>query len=210
MTNQLMQDYLQALLAGDQEAAQKNVMDAFRDGVPTRQIYLDIFQPALYQIGSLWEIGRISVAQEHLATAITQTVLANIYAEIEFQPSRNETAIIGCLENNYHEMGARMVADFLQIAGYDATFMGAGTPTNDFLSMIDQTKPSVVGLPATFGYQTDLIKQAIEQIRSDFASYRPTILVGGIAFNLTDGLWKSVGGDVWGKDAGEAVDHLVG
>lgn len=206
----LMKGYLRAILSGNRLIARELILDAFRAGMPIRQIYLHVFQPALYEVGQGWEQGKLSVAQEHLATAVTQTILSAIYAEADFPPSRGETALVACLSENYHEIGARMVADFLQFEGYNTLYLGANTPEDSVLNMIDELKPSVIGLPSTLGYQVEPVRQTIQKIRVDFRSYRPTILVGGIAFNLVEDLWRQVGGDVWGPDAGQAIDNLIG
>ncbi len=170
----LMNGYLQALLKGNRMLAQEFVLDAFRAGMPIQKIYLEVFQPALYEVGRRWEIGQVSVAQEHLATAITQTVLANIYSEATFKANNKQQAVIACLNGNYHEMGARMIADFLQIAGYNAMFLGANTPAESLLSMIDELKPEVVGLPSTMAYHVESVHHTIDEIRANFKSTKAT------------------------------------
>jgi MerR family transcriptional regulator, light-induced transcriptional regulator len=206
----LMRTYLQTMLDGDRQLAHTLVVDAFHAGLSLRAIYLDVFQPALYEVGRLWERGAISVAQEHLATAITQGVLATIYGAAPVAPRKPQRAVVACLSGNYHEIGARMMADFLQAAGYDTLFLGANTPDASVLELIGQQRPDIIGLPSTMTTQVQGVQATIAQIRGDFASFRPTILVGGMAFNAVDGLWKQVGADVWGRDAGEALDHLIG
>jgi methanogenic corrinoid protein MtbC1 len=162
----------------------------------------------LYQIGYLWEKGKVSVAQEHLATAITQTILSNIYSEVTLPEVSDKTALIACLEHNHHQIGPRMMADVLQLNGIDTTFLGANTPINDFCQMIDDTKPDYVGIPASLLTHIENVKLTIERIRADFVTYRPTIMVGGVPFNMGDDLWKHVGGDVWGENAVVAADRL--
>jgi len=103
-----------------------------------------------------------------------------------------------------------MMADFLQSSGYDTLFLGANTPDDSLLELISQQRPEIIGLPSTMTSQVQGVQSTIMQIRGDFASFHPTILVGGMAFNAVDGLWKKVGADVWGRDAGEALDHLIG
>lgn len=39
-------------------------------------------KPALYELGRLWEQNKISVATEHLATAITEEILNGFYTDI--------------------------------------------------------------------------------------------------------------------------------
>ena len=206
----LMPAYFRAVLNGNRVAARDVIFAALDQGATIRQVYLNVFQPALYAVGQMWENGRLSVAQAPLAPAITQAILSGIYARVPLTAPGPKRAIVACLAGNYHEIGPRMLADFLQMAGYDARFLGANTPTDSLLAMIDEVKPDVVGLASTTNAQVEQVQHAIERIRGDFTAYRPTIMVGGLAFNLIDGLWQQVGGDVWGMDAGQAIDHLVG
>ena len=68
--------YLDAVVSGDTRLAREIVTDLVTEGADPRTIYLEILAPALVAIGELWQVGRVTVAQEHLATAITQAQLA--------------------------------------------------------------------------------------------------------------------------------------
>ncbi len=203
-------NFTQHILDGNRIPAEKLVFDALDQGQTIRDIYLDILQPSLYRVGYLWEVGQVSIPQEHLATAITQSVLSAIYARVELPASLDRHAVVACLRGNFHEIGSRMLADFLQMAGYNARFLGTNTSIDCLLETIQTLRPDVVGLAATTEEQVNPVKQAIERIRADFTSYRPTIMVGGLAFNLVDGLWKVVEADLWRENGGQAVDELVG
>lgn len=210
LPGQLAQSFMEHGLQGDRLAAQQLVFGAMDQGMTIRDVYVKVFQPSLYEIGRLWEIGRVSIAQEHLATAITQSVLSALYARVQLETSLERQAVVACLTGNHHDIGPRMVADFLQMAGFNTRFLGANTPQDELLSLIQQVRPDVIGLPATTSDQVDPVRQAIAQVRSEFASYRPTVMVGGLAFNAVEGLWRAVQADVWGEDAGLAIDRLVG
>jgi hypothetical protein len=71
--------YLQAILHGQRSAAAGIVLEAHHAGRPVLDLYLKILQPAQYEVGRLWESNAISVAEEHMATAITQSVMARLY-----------------------------------------------------------------------------------------------------------------------------------
>lgn len=209
-TNALMRAYLQSVLKGNRVLATKLVMDASKAGMEVHNIYLEVFQSTLYEVGRLWEIGQVSVAQEHLATAITQTVMATLYNEVPMPSPRNERALVACLSGNTHQLGPRMVADFMQMSGLDTLFLGADTPETGLLAMIHDVKPAVIGLPATLPRHIEPVKQMIQVIRSEFASDRPTIMVGGIAFNLAEHLWQDAQADIWGYDAKQTIARLLG
>ena len=54
--------YLAAVLAGDRRTAFGVVDQALAEGVHLRQVYLDVFQPVLREVGRLWEANSISVS----------------------------------------------------------------------------------------------------------------------------------------------------
>jgi len=67
----LLARYMETLLAGNREEAAGLVMQAVDNGVSIRDIYLDVFKPGLYEVGRLWQSGRITVAHEHYFSAAT-------------------------------------------------------------------------------------------------------------------------------------------
>ena len=72
--------YLQSILVGARAGSVAIVEEALRNGADVFDIYADVFQSSLYEVGRLWSEGAISVSVEHRATAITQFVMAGIYS----------------------------------------------------------------------------------------------------------------------------------
>ena len=65
-----------ALLAADEVAAEIAIREAMDASLGTAEIDEKVIAPALWLVGELWERGKISVADEHIATEITIRVLA--------------------------------------------------------------------------------------------------------------------------------------
>src|SRR6056297_1720566 len=63
-------DYLMSLLAGDRRRCRDFVRQLLDQGVGVKILYSDLFRNSLYEVGSLWENNQVSVATEHLATAV--------------------------------------------------------------------------------------------------------------------------------------------
>src|SRR3954463_10067467 len=108
--------FLRTLLDADLLAARRVLDPAVADGMPVREIYLDVLQPTLYEIGRLWSHAEISVAQEHLATAATQSAMARLAEGLAGgrRPVRPGVALVACVSDELHAVGGRMVADFLE------------------------------------------------------------------------------------------------
>src|SRR5690606_4794195 len=65
----------QAVVAADEYAAVDLVVQAMDDGVSGEDLLLDVIARVQERIGSEWAADRLTVAQEHAATAINERVV---------------------------------------------------------------------------------------------------------------------------------------
>ena len=72
-------EYLDNLLLGDRHRCFKVVQQYLSLNPSVIDLYENVIKPALYKIGILWEENKISVASEHLATAITEGILNKLF-----------------------------------------------------------------------------------------------------------------------------------
>jgi len=180
-TTERYDEYLAGLLRGDRAACTRIVQDLLAAGVPLKTLYTDLLGAALYQVGELWQSNRISVATEHLATAVTQSVMNDAATQTLFnhEPA-GRSLIVSCLTNEYHQVGGRMVADIAELKGWDTSFLGANTPLPDLLSFIDEKRPDVLALSAAFYTNLPNLRAAIEAVRGRYPLL--PIWLGGQAF----------------------------
>jgi len=176
--------YLEALLAGQRNACRNIVLQLHDAGVPLQTIYVDLFQRSLYEIGSLWEQNRISVAVEHMATAITEYLMAVLYPTLFIPKPSDRSIIVSCVANEYHQIGGKMVADILETRGWNTYFLGANTPLADLLTMVQEKRPDWVALSLSVFFNMPHLERAIEALRGLDGPFR--ILVGGQAFRWAE------------------------
>lgn len=200
----LCERYLAAQLSGNRrEALRLLVDDGLLRGIPLQDIHLKVIQPAQYEIGRLWQENRISVAQEHLATAISQLALSHLYRHLPRDPSNGKVVMLSCVEGELHEVGARVASDFLEMAGFDVRFLGANVPTPHLVRMVREQTPDLLALSVTMTYHLPALRAAVDQVRA--ASPQLRIAVGGLAFSWTQGLESDLNVSFHGKDARELV-----
>jgi MerR family transcriptional regulator, light-induced transcriptional regulator len=198
-------DYLAALLAADLVGARRVIAAALDAGVSARDLYLDVVQPALYEVGLRWSRAEISVAQEHLATAATQSNLTWMSERLqEGERDARGRVLIACAEDELHVLGVRMVADFLEAEGWEATFVGAMTPPEGLAELAGSA--DVVAISAALPERIPLVARAVSALRE--APGTPFIVVGGQAFAGSEQRALSTGADAWASDAQEAVRVL--
>ena len=97
--------YLDGLLAHDRQQCRARFQEWLEADDALRSLYDNLVRRSLYEVGDLWERGRISVATEHLATAISEGLLNLTYPRLFAQPRNGKSAVITCVPNEYHLIG---------------------------------------------------------------------------------------------------------
>jgi len=173
-----------------------------------QDLYLEVIQPALYELGRRWERGEVSVAQEHLATAMVGRLMAQIYALVPVPKQHRGRVVVTAAANEYHDLGARMVADLLERDGWDAHYLGANTPVGELVRQLAQHTPQALLVSVCVPFNLRAAAQLINVVRSTPGLEKLRILVGGQAFGLSEDLWARVGADAMAADASAAVAQL--
>ncbi len=180
ISEELYSLYLQGLLSGDRSRCGDIVRDLLDRNVTVKTLYLDLFQRSMYEVGSLWEMNKVSVAVEHLATSITESLLTLAYPRIFSAEHVGKKAVISCVANEYHQIGGKMVADIFELHGWDGYFLGANTPINALLQMVQDKQPDLVGLSLSIFFNMPNLYNVLDQLRTAFPEM--PVIVGGQAF----------------------------
>jgi methanogenic corrinoid protein MtbC1 len=84
-----------------------------------------VFFPVLQTIGELWHQGRISVVGEQM---VSQTIQRLLSQQRQSLPRASETdypqALVACVPNDFHEIGAMSAVRFLRNGGWNVTYLG--------------------------------------------------------------------------------------
>jgi methanogenic corrinoid protein MtbC1 len=172
--------YLAALLAGSKGECSLIVTDLLDGCIPVRTLYRELLQKAMYQVGELWEQNRISVAREHLATSVTEFIMTLVYPRLFAVEHCGRKAVVACVANEYHQLGARMVADIFELNGWDGYFLGANTPVRELLSLLEEKRPDFLALSLSVSSNLPSLLDTLKIVRESFTDL--DILVGGQAF----------------------------
>ncbi len=201
----LARSYLDALLAGDRRAATGLVIEAARAGTPVPELYLGVFQPCLREVGRLWQLNRISVAQEHLFTAATQMIMSQLYPFIFDRPGNGRRLLAACANGELHEIGVRMVADLFELDGWETTYVGASSPIAATVALAVERRPDLICVSATIAPNVAHAQALIAALRARPELERARILAGGRPFDQAPELWRRIGADGWAANAVDAV-----
>jgi methanogenic corrinoid protein MtbC1 len=180
--------FVAALAAGARSEALEIVLDdALADDVPIRTLYVDVVQASLQRLGILWREKRITVAQEHVATEIARLALAQLRVHLPCAPRNGKHVAVACVEGELHDLGARITADFLEMAGFAVRFLGANVPTETLVSLVRQRPADALALSATTLQSIGKLRRAIAAIRA-LAGPNVRVFAGGHLFVRRPGI----------------------
>jgi MerR family transcriptional regulator, light-induced transcriptional regulator len=198
--------YLEAQLAGDQRRALALLGEAAAGGHTVDALRREVVQAAQLEIGRLWQENRISIAHEHMATAVSQRALVFLYERATPAPRTGKRIVMACVEGEQHELPARMLADHLELAGYDVAYLGANVPTDSLLAVVRGAPVDVVALSVTMSFNVGGLRGAVLALRA----HRPKlpVIIGGHALTWAPGLAAQLGVEHAGHGAGDILGLL--
>jgi methanogenic corrinoid protein MtbC1 len=199
---QLQADLLERLLAFDAPGAER-VMGEALALYPLEDVCLELFQPALVEIGERWHQGTLSVAAEHFATHLIGNKLAALL-QVYLGSERGQPVLLACATGELHEVGLLLVALFLARRGWAIVFLGASVPAVDLQSAVQRLRPSLVILSATTEETARQLVEAAEMLEA-LPTPRPLIGYGGRVFDDDSALRDTIPGTYLGPDARAAA-----
>jgi diguanylate cyclase (GGDEF)-like protein len=179
-TGRLSRAYCDKLRVGDPHGAAVVIDDALADGLSSVEIQSRVIAPAMWGIGELWERGDLTVAEEHLATAMSHHVLTRLYPGLLNQAQRRgDTIVVAAVHGEHHVLGLRMAADVLEGAGFDVRFLGADLPESSLLAWVSEHRPAAVALGVTMPLGAAALGRELQALHD----YDPDmhLIVGGQA-----------------------------
>lgn len=195
-----------AALDADEYAAVEVVFGALERGMPAEDVLLDVIARVQQRVGMEWAANRISVAQEHAATAINDRVIAALaHHPGVHRPTSAGRVTVACVDGEWHAMPARLLAETLRLHGWQVDFLGAQVPTPHLIAHINQHGPRVVALSCSIATRLPTAHAAITACQ---AAGVP-VLVGGAAFGADGRLAELLGADAWAPDARAAAARLA-
>ena len=173
----------EVFLAGDDEKALEIVL-GYLENHSYDEMYHDLLTPAMYLIGDWWQENIISVADEHLATAICDFVVSA--AELKRKPKdgiQRKVMVLGP-EGEDHYIGLKMVSSLFKDHGWQVQYMGPNLPLDAALESARRWQPDVIAMSAALAYRLPALKAYSEAFQQ--LEFKPAIIIGGRAVAHAD------------------------
>ncbi|MFE9369829.1 B12-binding domain-containing protein [Streptomyces sp. NPDC006711] len=195
-----------AVFAGDEYTATGLVQGALDEGYDPECVLLDVIAPVQAKVGEEWAANRMSVAQEHAATAINDRAVAALSTHPAARATIERGRItVACVDGEWHALPARLLAEVLRLRGWRVDYLGAQVPVSHLVAHLHRTGPELVALSSSIATR---LPTAHATITACQATGVP-VLAGGAAFGPGGRYARLLGADAWAGDARSAADHIA-
>jgi len=176
--------YFSALMQGDHALCLAIARSLLSSDYTIFDLYEQLFKRSLYDIGELWTKNMITVADEHIATAITERLISQLNPTGTERGQTPQQVIISCVASDLHQIGAKMVSNLFEYHGWNTFYLGANMPITDLLDAIDRLQPDIICLSLGMVEHFRTLEITIREIQ--LRNPQSPVVVGGQAFAIAD------------------------
>lgn len=190
--NKLTNSLIKALINKDEkeffDVFENNIMNQLNISVVIDKILKDV----LYEVGTLWEQGKITEADEHYATNIVRKAMSCFSLKAK-EVIKNKKAITFSVSSEKHTLGIEMINAYLETLGVNSLYLGSNVPVKSLLQLIDEYQPEYIFISITISDHMNGLVQLVDTLNEKYGS---NLLIGiggqGIMNDQTIKQYKNV------------------
>ena len=198
----LRSQWLAACLDFKEIAAEQVLNQAFAL-YPVETVCVEVIQRGLADIGSLWYENKVSVQQEHFASALAMRRLDSLLAASP-APTRGQTLIVGCPAEEWHSFTPLLLALFLRRRGLNVIYLGANVPAGHFEETAEIVNASLVILAS----QQLNTAASLQRSAAQISAQGIPVAYGGRIFGMQPGLQTRIAGHYLGDRLEIAIERI--
>jgi DNA-binding transcriptional MerR regulator/methylmalonyl-CoA mutase cobalamin-binding subunit len=137
----------------------------------------DLIVPLIERIGTAWQSGEISAAEEHAASSLIKEVLfmtSRPFAESSGAPN----LVVATPTGQLHELGAVLVSCTARRDGWQVTYLGPSLPAAEIARAAIRNQSLAVGLSIVYPSDDPQLPAELLQLRQSLPD-EVSILIGG-------------------------------
>jgi methanogenic corrinoid protein MtbC1/DNA-binding XRE family transcriptional regulator len=171
---------LNHLTSVDRTGSVSVIEEALRYNCTPAAIYNSVITPAMVDLGELWHGGRITIAHEHHASQIVDSLINMVAQKSQRLLINGLRALVTSPSGENHWIGAKIFANLLFLEGWDVEYIGVDTPAEDLAIYLTEVEIDVVAFSVVLPGNIMSVEDAVSTIES--LDNPPFVILGGPAF----------------------------
>jgi 5-methyltetrahydrofolate--homocysteine methyltransferase len=202
---EVLQKLFDAVLEGDFGGVKSNLQAALDAKLDPTVILNDGMIAAMREVGCRFEAGEYYVPEMLIAARAMQSGMAILKPYLQ-QTGRKSSGkvVIGTVKGDLHDIGKNLVALMLEGAGFEIKDLGVDVPIEEFIRVVREEKPDIVGMSALLTTTMQMMKQTIDAFQAAGLRDQVKFIIGGAP--VTESYANQIGADGFSPDASRAVN----
>jgi DNA-binding transcriptional MerR regulator/methylmalonyl-CoA mutase cobalamin-binding subunit len=151
----------------------------------------EVTAPVLTEVGDRWQAGDLSIAHEHLTSAVIRQVVGDLLRSASDDADR-PLALFATPAGERHEFGALMAAVIAATRGWRILYLGADIPAADIARAALRHRPRLVAVSVVSRELGRQLAAELSELREALPS-EATLVVGGRGLAPHDTLLNEIG-----------------
>ncbi len=178
--------FVDAILAGNRRRA-LGIVEETVAGTGYLPVLEEVVASGQERVGKLWEQERITVADEHLATGVTQFVLSAMLDHLPPRAMSRGDAVLCGVTGDQHQIPLQIVADALEADGWRVRLLGTGLTAADLVPVLERRSCKLLGIGASLPEHCQEAQAIAAVVKERLGPDAPHIMFGGRGFQQLDG-----------------------
>lgn len=147
------------------------------------QIYDRLLTPVLHEIGQMWADGKMSIAEEHIASQVIRDAVIRLQGIIRLPRRKIGKALLLNFSDEWHSMALKMVEHVMEVRGFRVFFSGQNTPLLKIENVFENFRPDRVYVSGTIVENLERVQREFNTFANLCNQYNAKLYVGGTAFD---------------------------
>jgi len=168
------------IITGKEKEATDRIFDLYQNGLSTLTLIEKVYLPILKLTGDLWQVGKVTVAEEHLISNLVDRWLSMTSTSQGIQ-SKPYSAVFMLPSNEEHVLILKIIREYFRHENWKTYFIGNSIPISSLHQFIDELDIQMVVISVSIGAHLNNTKELIQTLRTLRKDKPIKILVGGRA-----------------------------
>lgn len=150
--------------------------------------------PLMRRIGDEWHAGQLTIAQEHMASAVLRDLLVDMMRGFT-NAADAARVVVATPAGERHEIGAAIAGASAAANGWNVIYLGADLPAADIVAAVQASGATLVALSAVYAEERARILDEVGRIRQ---ALPPAIrvIIGGAGASAMASSLRAIGAEV--------------
>jgi MerR family transcriptional regulator, light-induced transcriptional regulator len=152
--------------------------------LPPQQLFAEVLQPLLREVGERWHRGELAISQERMVSSTVRRHLG-LVLETYDRSARRQDIVFATLPGERHELGLLMAAIVCASRGFKTHYLGPDLPAPEIARFAREIGASIVALSVMSQEQLSEVPGQLQALVADLDP-GAVVWVGGSAALLLD------------------------